>query len=138
MTSRHWLRVLLYQDLPGVWMARSLEHDIAVEGPTTDAAVTWILRIISAHIDFDQRHGRPPLSAFPEAPQRYWQAFAAATRLKSITPHGDAATDGSDHAILVALTLERPSNLSAKPAILDLARPGYFPSHTARRADLSN
>ncbi len=108
MAPGHWLRVLLYQDLPGIWIARSLEHDIAVEGTTIDAAVDAILRIVVAHVEFDKRHGRSPLSAFPEAPGRYWSAFESATPLRTVTcsRHGDRS--GPDRPILIAFTHERP------------------------------
>src|SRR4051812_41970991 len=101
MTSSYWLRILLYQDLPGTWIARSLEHDIAVEGKTVDAAIDWILRIVLAHVDFDQRHGRPPLSAFPSAPQRYWNAFVGAAPLRTVACRPTAQSCLSAREILI-------------------------------------
>jgi hypothetical protein len=62
------LRVLLFQDLPGRWSARSLEHDVAVDGRNLEIVIDRILQLIFAHIDFDRRHGRAPLSTFPPAP----------------------------------------------------------------------
>ncbi len=108
MAPGHWLRVLLYQDLPGIWIARSLEHDIAVEGTTIDAAVDGILRIVVAHVEFDQRHGRSPLSSFPEAPGRYWAAFESATPLRTVTCSRNGYRSGTDRQILIAFTQKRP------------------------------
>ena len=57
-------------------MARSLERDISAAGRTAEAAVESLLSIAEAHIAFDSRHGREPLSTFTAAPQLYWKAFA--------------------------------------------------------------
>src|SRR5207253_11031896 len=73
------LRIVLFEELPGTWVARALEHDIASEGRRMDLALRNTLSIVAAHVDFDRRHGRLPLSAFPPAPQRYWNAFAGGT-----------------------------------------------------------
>jgi hypothetical protein len=107
-TSRPWLRILLYQDLPGRWMARSLEHDIAIEGLTRDTALDSLLRIIGAHAAFDERHGRGPLATFPEAPQRFWRAFEHATPIGTVGGACGVSADGSDRSILIAFTLQRP------------------------------
>ena len=124
MTPAHWLRILVYQDLPGIWVARSLEHDIAVEGVTSEAAIDWILRIVSAHVEFDQRHGRSPLASFPEAPERYWQAFSEATPIRTISQQG--RRHGSDErAIQIAVTHQRPSARFRLPQASSLAP---FPS----------
>ena len=73
------LRLVVYQDVPGVWVARGIEHDISAEGRTIGETVRTLLRMIQAHIAFDARHDRTPLSAFRPAPQSYWNAFGAAT-----------------------------------------------------------
>jgi hypothetical protein len=119
MTPAPWLRILLYQDLPGLWVARSLEHDIAVEGSTTDAVSEWLLRIIVAHTEFDRRHGRPPLSAFPEAPRRYWNAFVDATTFRTVHCGHDGNAIDPARVILIALTRERPAANSSgrKPGV---------------------
>jgi len=72
------LRIVVYPDSPKSWTARSLEHDIAVAGRTAEAAIDSLVRIAEAHIAFDLRHGRQPLSAFSSAPRLYWNAFARA------------------------------------------------------------
>ena len=45
-----------------------------------------ILQLIFAHIDFDRRHGRRPLSAFTAAPKRFWDAFGKARPLQLAPP----------------------------------------------------
>jgi hypothetical protein len=103
------LSILLFQDLPGAWIARGLEHDIAAEGRTVEAAIRTILQIVVAHIDFDRRHNRKPLSAFPPAPERFWSAFSRAT---SVAPSPDLGAVGGVCdciQISVSVTHERPS-----------------------------
>jgi hypothetical protein len=75
------LRVLVFPEAPRSWIARSLEHDLAANGRTPEAALDALLKIADAHIAYDLRHGREPLSAFAAAPRLYWNAFANATRM---------------------------------------------------------
>jgi hypothetical protein len=84
MSAHQPLRVLLYQDLPGRWSARSLEHDLSVDGGTIETVLDRILTLIFAHIDYDRRHGHAPLSAFPAAPRRFWDAFEKARPMPSV------------------------------------------------------
>jgi hypothetical protein len=79
------IRILLFQDLPGVWTARALEHDIVAEGRSMEAAMQAVLRIMRAHLDFDRRHHHEPLSGFPAAPQAYWNAFKRGTPIEWAT-----------------------------------------------------
>ena len=72
------LRIVVYPESPKEWTARSLEHDIAAAGRTAEAAIDSLVRIAEAHIAFDTRHGRRPLSGFAAAPQIYWAAFERA------------------------------------------------------------
>jgi hypothetical protein len=72
------LRIVVYPESTKAWTARSLERDISAAGRTAEAAVESLLSIAEAHIAFDSRHGREPLSAFATAPQVYWKAFARA------------------------------------------------------------
>jgi hypothetical protein len=102
------LRVLLFQELPGRWSARSLEHDLAVEGRTLEGVLDHILQLIFAHIDFDRRHGRLPLSAFPMAPRRFWDAYKKAKPLHSVSRHS-ADPQQSYGPILISVSEERPS-----------------------------
>jgi hypothetical protein len=85
------LRIVVYPESPKSWTARSLEHDIAVAGRTAEAAIDALVRIAEAHIAFDMRHGRQPLSAFTSAPRLYWNAFARAETqqcLRRLDPAG--------------------------------------------------
>lgn len=75
------LRILVFPESPRSWTARGLEHDLAGGGPTMEAALDTVLKVARAHISYDLRHGRHPLSAFAAAPRLYWAAFAGATRV---------------------------------------------------------
>ena len=114
------LRVLLFQDLPGRWSARSLEHDFAVEGRSFDDVLDRILQLIFAHIDFDRRHGRAPLSAFAPAPARFWDAFQRARPHRLITR--PSASGLSYGAILISISDERPAINRTIP---------FLPQHTS-------
>jgi len=69
------LSVLVFRETRNRWMARCLEHDMFASGRSTDAAVDAVIRMIRAHVDFDYRHRRVPLSAFAPAPRLYRDAF---------------------------------------------------------------
>ena len=58
------LRILVFPETHGTWTARGLEHDLAAEGRTIEAAVDTLLKIARAHVAYDRRHNREPLSAF--------------------------------------------------------------------------
>jgi hypothetical protein len=73
------LCLVLYQEVPGLWVGRGVEHDITAEGRTIGEAVRAMLQVVRAHTAFDTRHRRPPLSAFRPAPQTFWNAFSAGT-----------------------------------------------------------
>ena len=72
------LSIVVFPESAKSWTARSLERDIAAGGRTAEAAVASLLSIAEAHIAFDTRHGRAPLSGFTAAPRPYWTAFARA------------------------------------------------------------
>ena len=78
------LRIVVFPDSPKAWTARSLEHDLAARGTTAEAAIDTLVRIAEAHIAYDTRHGRPPLSAFASAPRLYWNAFARSQNIRSV------------------------------------------------------
>ena len=75
------LHVLLFQETPGLWIGRGLEHDVLAEAPTIGEALRAIVRLVEAHTAFDCRHRRAPLSAFGAAPQSWWTAFTSGTPL---------------------------------------------------------
>jgi len=74
------LSVLAFQETRLHSTARCLEHDITATGRTTEVAVDALVKMVRAHIDFDRRHSRPPLSAFAPAPRLYWDAFRQGSR----------------------------------------------------------
>jgi hypothetical protein len=78
MTAQR-LRLVIFQDEPGLWLARGLEHDLAAEGSTIVQAIRSVARLVQAHSEFDLRHDHLPLSAFPPAAQTYWNAYATGT-----------------------------------------------------------
>ena len=90
---RRRLRFVIVQDTPGVWLVRGLEHDVVVEGRSIGAAVRAAISFVQAHNAFDVRHDLMPLSAFPPAPPKFWQAYGAGTPLSltqlRITPLAD-------------------------------------------------
>jgi hypothetical protein len=81
------LRIIVFPDSPKAWTARSLEHDLAARGKTAEAAIDTLVKIAEAHIAFDTRHGRAPLSAFASAPRLYWNAFARAEKAAPVEVH---------------------------------------------------
>src|SRR3954471_13847067 len=93
------IRILLTRYAAFRWVARSLEHDIVVEGRGADAAVQALRQIICAHVSFDRRHHRPLLGAFPPAPVRVWNAFEHASPIWQQTETGE---DGVTFAVALA------------------------------------
>jgi hypothetical protein len=102
------LRVLLFQKLPGIWVARGLEHDLAVEGRTPELVIDRIQRLVRAHAAFDYRHGRAPLSPFPAAPPRFWRAFERASLLPTYQANSE---EGHVGPITIAVSSEDPRRL---------------------------
>ena len=102
------LRIVVYPETTKAWGARSLEHDLSAVGRTAEAALDALVRIASAHIAYDSRHGRAPLSAFAAAPRPYWNAFAVAAQsarpLEIIRPEPQGAM-----SCLVSVTREHPA-----------------------------
>lgn len=101
------LRVVVFPETTKAWSARCLEHDLAAVGRTAEAALAALVRVASAHITYDIRHGRTPLSAFGAAPRPYWNAFAGASiASKPREIVGDAA---SPFSCLVTVTTDNPA-----------------------------
>jgi hypothetical protein len=73
------LRLVIFQETPGFWTVHGLEHDIMAEGHTIGEALRAVVRSIEAHTLFDLRHSHRPLTAFPPAPQSFWNAYRAGT-----------------------------------------------------------
>lgn len=100
------LSLVLYQDTPGVWVGRGIEHDLTAEGRTIGETVRAVMRLVHAHVEFDARHDRAPLSAFRPAPQPYWNAFSAGTHVP-LSQIGAMAPP--DWEICVAIARQRPT-----------------------------
>jgi len=107
VTSPLHVRILVFEDLPGIWTARSLEHDIVAESRTIEMAIQAVVRIMRAHADFDRRHNRAPLSTFRAAPQMFWNAYRQGTPLEWASRLG-LAFPGFTAQVSVAVATERP------------------------------
>jgi hypothetical protein len=106
VSTEHRLSLVVYQDVPGVWVSRGIEHDLTAEGRSIGETVRAVLRMVQAHTAFDARHSRPPLSAFRPAPQSCWNAFSGGTPV-SLTDLG--AMPPPDWTISVAIARHRPT-----------------------------
>lgn len=78
------LNIVVFPDSSKAWTARCLEHDLSARGTTAEAAVDTLVKIVDAHIAYDIRHGRTPLSAFMAAPRLYWNAFTGAQKARPV------------------------------------------------------
>jgi hypothetical protein len=112
--TRSRLRIIVFPETGGkTWTARALEHDIAAQGGSLEAAVDTLLKIARAHIAYDKRHNRTPLSAFGTAPRLYWSAFHAARQLTS--PTFLAAADPSMPEVITAVVTQHPGAYQLLP-----------------------
>jgi hypothetical protein len=100
------LHVVLFQDVPGTWIGRVLEHDMLTEARTIGEALRSIVRLVEAHSAFDRRHRRAPLSAFGGAPQQCWVAFSSGTPV-TLSQLGIDQPDAWQ--IVAAIARERPT-----------------------------
>ena len=73
------LRLVVFQEEPGLWLVRGLEHDLGAEARTIGEAIRAAMQFVQAHTAFDVRHDHLPLAAFPPAAQKYWNAYATGT-----------------------------------------------------------
>lgn len=106
MSTEHRLSLVVYQDVPGVWVSRGIEHDLTAEGRSIGETVRALLRMVQAHVAYDARHDRPPLSAFRPAPQSCWNAFSGGS-LISLADLG--ALEPPHWTIAVAIARHRPT-----------------------------
>ena len=106
--------VLVFPETGRNWTARGLDHDISSGGRTLESAVDALLKITFAHIAYDRRHNRRPLSAFARAPQIYWNAFAGATKRPILIEA--AWSDASPTQITVAVVNQHPALQRRLPA----------------------
>jgi hypothetical protein len=75
------LRLLVFQEAPGLWVVRGLEHDIGAEARTIGEAIRAAVRFVQAHTAFEIRHDHLPLAAFPSSAQKFWNAYSTGTQL---------------------------------------------------------
>lgn len=108
------LRILVFPETHRTWIARGLDYDLSAEGRTIEAAVDTLLRIVRAHIAFDLRHHREPLSAFASAPRAYWGAFARGTPLPVPIPL-DWIDGGPPPQIIATVVTQHPAIRPAPP-----------------------
>ena len=99
------LRVLVFPETGRHWTARALDHDISVQGRSLEGAVDALIKVVHAHIAFDLRHKRAPLSAFAPAPRLYWDAFREAARQSPARELDYYGANGTSHIMMV--TVER-------------------------------
>ena len=71
-----------------------------------ELAVDTVLRMARAHIAFDERHRRTPLSAFAPAPRLYWNAFEQASERPIVT---DVNWSNRQTRIVVAAVPQNPA-----------------------------
>jgi hypothetical protein len=103
MVSSPWLRILVIQQLRGLWVARGLEHDISIENRSMERAIDAVVGIAKAHSDFDQRHGRVALSSLPAAPRWCWTAYQHATPLRTLPAPQPRGPEGIVSEISIAV-----------------------------------
>jgi hypothetical protein len=99
------LRVVIFQEGPGVWVVRGLEHELLAEARTIGGAVRATIKLVEAHASFDSRHNLRPLAAFRPSPQTYWNAYHSGTPV-SLTQLGVTSPPGWN--ISVAFAHRRP------------------------------
>jgi len=106
VNADHRLSLVVYQDVPGMWVGRGIEHDLTAEGRSIAETVRAVLRMVQAHAAFDARHDRAPLSSFRPAPQSCWNAYSAGTQVP-LAQLGALAPPRWD--ITVAIARHRPN-----------------------------
>ena len=131
LTPRLRLRILVFEELPGIWVGRALEHDVLAEGRTIQAAVQAVLRITRAHVEFDRRHNREPLSGFRSAPQAYWNAFTRAMPLAWASSLAGMLPQGAE--VMAAVATERPRHDASMDA-MNRAIPPVYAAASSRSA----
>lgn len=101
------LRIVVFPETPRTWTARALEHDLAAQGRTMESAIDTLVKLLQAHVAYDRRHNRKPLSAFAAAPKLYWSAFNRAAQLP-ILMELDWQETGTPARIVAAVVSDHP------------------------------
>jgi hypothetical protein len=110
MTSRR-LRLVIFQEEPGLWIVRGLEHNVGAEARTSVEAIRAAMRFVDEHTAVDIRRDHLPLSSFPPAAQKYWNAYAAGTAVP-LTGLGVSTPTGWDIQAAFATSLSADSHAS--------------------------
>lgn len=119
------LRLVVFQEEPGLWLVRGLEHDLGAEARTIGEAIRAAMQFVQAHTAFDIRHDHLPLAAFPPAAQKYWNAYATGTPV-SLDQLGIAPSAGWE--IEAAFATRCPSD--NRPHAANLVFRGEVSSHS--------
>ncbi len=102
------LRIVVFRETLCKWTARGLDHDLAAGGATAESAVDTLFKVARAHIAYDRRHNREPLSAFAAAPRAYWDAFTHGTPFP-IPLALDCPDAGVLTRVVVAIAAQNPA-----------------------------
>jgi hypothetical protein len=112
------LRLVVFQEEPGLWQVRGLEHDLGAEARTIGQAIRAAMQFVQAHAAFDMRHDHRPLEAFPPAAQKYWNAYATGTPVSLAQLGIDPQPDWQIEA---AFATRRPAEARPRAASLMFA-----------------
>lgn len=74
------LSALVYRGSSGLFIAICLEHDIAAQASTVDAAIEALERSYTEHLRIGERRGERPFRS-QAAPVEYWSRFEVAKPL---------------------------------------------------------
>ncbi len=80
MSETLTLRVVIFRE-GDQWVAQVLEKDMSAHGPTEYAALAAVQLVLQAHVNFDTRQKRSPLSMLSRAPEAFWRAYEKADPL---------------------------------------------------------
>lgn len=115
MVAKH-LRIVVYPETRRTWVARVLEHDLSAVGRSVELATDAVLKIAIAHIEFDKRHKREPLSVFGAAPSLYWTAFTGGKPIP-VSTEIPWSSDGRMVHVDAAVLSQRPGILPFIPPV---------------------
>src|SRR3954451_10150775 len=114
LTTPKRLRLVVFQEEPGLWLVRGLEHDLGAEARTIGEAIRSAMQFVPAPTAFDLRPDHLPLSAFPPAAQKYWNAYSTGTPV-SLQQLG--ITSSAGWLIEAAFATRCPSDARHLPAV---------------------
>ena len=71
------LHAVLFEDR-GWWVAQCLEHNLTASSKNPRELLQKLERVLKVQIEADLEAGKPPFSALPGAPRRFWTLFQSA------------------------------------------------------------